>query len=294
LSDAEHLSRIRPQLAGRAGSVSREVNSQGARVENEPWFRIVARAGIAARGVIYVLLGLLAFDIGLNGSAPAQPSGQGALQEVARQPAAPLLLVALAAGLGAYALWRLVQAAAGRSNARDGRAGLLRLGWLAIAAVYLALCLRAVELIVGRSSSSGPSSDPRPWAAKVLSWPGGPELLGLGGACLVIGGASLAVWGFVRDYEKDLALERLARALSRVVKALGALGDLSRGFLIGLIGLYLLSAAILGDPRRAKSTDSALKSILRTGYGPELIGLVAAGLCCFALFSFCEARLRRL
>ena len=42
----------------------------------------VGRIGIASRGVIYLLLAYLAFDIARHGSAPAQTSSTGALQEL--------------------------------------------------------------------------------------------------------------------------------------------------------------------------------------------------------------------
>jgi hypothetical protein len=229
----------------------------------------------------------------VSGGAPAQANGEGALQEVAKQPASPALLVVLSAGLGGYGLWRLVQAIAGRTSSEDGRGGLRRIGWLAIAAVYFGLCARALELVLGRSGHSA-SGDPRPLAAKALAWPAGPELLGFVGAGVVIGGAALAIWGFAHDYAKDVALELLRPPLRVGLRALGALGDLARGFLVALVGAYLLNAAALVRPSRAKSVDSALRSLLHTSEGPVLIGLVATGLSCFALYSFAESRLRRL
>ena len=78
------------------------------------WFGMVARVGLAARGVIYVVLAYLVLDIALHGNSPAQTSGQGALGEVARQPEGRALLVAMAVGLAAYAAWRLLQAATGQ------------------------------------------------------------------------------------------------------------------------------------------------------------------------------------
>ena len=280
----------RGRVSGDAGRIS----ADGARLETRTWLKRLARTGLVARGFIYLILAYLAFDIAWHGNSPAQTSGEGALEEVAKQPGAPLLLIVLAGGLASYGLWRLVQALAGKAKPSEASSGLDRLGWLAIAVAYLALCAQAIALIMGRASSQSGASNPRPWAARVLGWPAGPELLGVVGACLIISGAALAVWGFAHDYRKDLALERLRGASQRTIKALGALGDLSRGFLISLVGSYLLEAALRNDPGRAKSADAALKSLVRTSYGPVLIGLVAGGLLCFAFYSFCEARLRRL
>ncbi|MGA3214501.1 MAG: DUF1206 domain-containing protein [Acidimicrobiales bacterium] len=279
---------------GRLSADAARLSNDGANLETRKWFKAVARTGLAARGVIYFLLSYLALDIALHGNSPTQASGEGALQEIAKQRAAPLLLIVLATGLGSYGLWRLVQALAGKSNPSRGRSEVDRIGWLAIAVVYFALCVQAIELLIGRSHSQSGPSNPKPWAATILTWPGGPELLGTVGACLIIGGLVLTIWGFAHDYHKDLVLEQLGSTSRKVVNALGASGDLSRGFLVALVGSYLIDAAILTDPSRAKSVDAALKSLVRASYGPLAIGLVACGLLFFALYSFCEARLRRL
>jgi hypothetical protein len=244
--------------------------------------------------VIYVLSGYLAFDLARHGSSPAQASGDGTLHEVARQPAGPALLAALAVGLGAYAAWRFVQALAAKANPEQRSVLAQRIGWLATAAIYLWLCLQSIELIVSRSSTSRTTGSPEPWAAKALSWPAGSVVLGIVGACLILAGATLAIWGFAHDFDKDLALEQLSTTLRRSVKALGATGDLARGFLVSLVGVYLMEAAVVGNPALAKSTDEALKSLLRTPYGPSLIALVAVGLVFYGLYSFSEGRLRRI
>lgn len=281
------------RVASSKDRASRELSQEGVRLENQRWFKVVAHAGLGARGIIYLLLAYLAFDVAAHGASPTQTSGEGALQEVARQPAAPLLLTVLACGLAAYAAWRLVQAIAGRSNPSEKPSLAKRLGWLAIAVAYFSLCVQAVELII-RGSSASAGSNPRPWAATVLMWPGGQELLFVAALGLAIGGAVLAIWGIAHNYDKDLALERLGRSRRWMVRALGALGDLARGFLIILVGVYLINAALLREPQKAQSVDSALKALAHRSYGPVLIGIVAGGLACYAAYSLCEARLGRL
>ena len=255
--------------------------------------RLLGRVGIAARGVIYGLLAYLAFDIAASGSSPAQTSGSGALQEVANQPGAPFLLGILAFGTAAYAILRMVQAFTGKPGPAGRPSAFKRVGWFVIAAIYIGLCVRAVELIVGSGTSQSRSTNPQPWAAQVLRWPGGPEILGAVSVGVIAGGVSLAIWGFAHDYDKDLALERMSQSWRRVVKPLGPLGDLARGFLVALVGIYLMNAATVGDPAKAKSVDSALKSLAHSWYGPVLIGFVAVGLLLFSLYSFFDAKLRR-
>lgn len=275
----------------RVSVAARRHSATGGAVDVRPWIQFVARAGIGARGVIYVILAYLALDIALHGSSPVETSGEGALQEVAKQPASPVLLSVLTLGLVSYAIWRLVQTFTGKPSPRGRPDVLKRLGSLLIAGIYLGLSVRAVELVAGGSSGSS-TSNPQPEAARVLGWPSGPEILGAIAAGLIIGGVALALWGFIHDYDRDLATERLGAGSRKTLKVLGSLGDLARGFLLALVGSYLLNAAVDANAAHAKSVDAALESLARRWYGPEVIGLLAAGLLCFGLFSFVDARLR--
>jgi hypothetical protein len=204
-------------------------------------------------------------------------------------------LVLLAVGMAAYAAWRLVQALTGQPGGGQSHGGLKRVGWLAIAVVYAGLCVRAVELLSGSSSgSSSASSNPRPWVARVLKWPAGTEVLVAAGAVLIVVGACLAIWGLAHNLDKDLRLERLTARWRAVVRTLSALGNLARGFLVALVGWYLVHAGTAAKASKAKTVDAALKALAHQTYGAALIGLVAVGLLCFGLYSFFEARLRRL
>lgn len=275
--------RRRPVVAARQASLSRP-------------YRIAARVGLVTRGILYLILGALAFDVAVHGSSPAPTDAEGALQELARRSGGNALLVAVAVGLGAYAGWRLLEAAS--PSGPDGRSGLLeRLGRLGIAVVYGGLCAQAVEILSGASqggSSSSSVDNPQPWAARVLRWPAGPELLGLVGAALVVAGGALALWGVFHDHNKELHLDRLSARARRAVRLLGGVGNTARGFLLALVGVYLLDAAVVSDAAKAKSLDAALQSLARQAYGAVIIGIAAAGLVCFGLYSLCEARLRRL
>ena len=87
----------RTELAGqRAGGAAGGSGREG--------LRALARAGLVARGVVYGVIGVLALKLAL-GSGGKTTSQTGALQTIASEPFGEVLLVALAIGLGAYALW---------------------------------------------------------------------------------------------------------------------------------------------------------------------------------------------
>ena len=92
---------------------------------------------------------------------------------------------------------------------------------------------------------------------------------------------------------KHLALERLSRPWRKAVKVLGGFGDLARGSLLALFGVYLIEAAVTSDPAQAKSVDQTLRTLVHHPFGALAIGAIALGLLSFGIYSFFDARLRR-
>src|SRR4051812_33891803 len=88
---------------------------------NSPVIDRLARAGYAARGTTYLLMGWIALQLAL-GHHPAQQANQkGAFQELAQQPDGPVLLWVLVVGLACYALYRLADAITGGREETDSR-----------------------------------------------------------------------------------------------------------------------------------------------------------------------------
>src|SRR6476619_2311039 len=120
-----------------------------------PAFAVLSRAGFVARGSIYGIIGLFAFEVAVTDTGKLT-NQQGAIRTVANQPFGELLLLLLAIGLGGYAIWRLFRAALGHGP-EDADSMLERLGGLGSGLVYGGLCIAAVQLLTG-SSAAGPSS----------------------------------------------------------------------------------------------------------------------------------------
>jgi hypothetical protein len=57
--------------------------------------------------------------------------------------------------------------------------------------------------------------------------------------------------------------------------------------------VFFVYAAVTFDPGKAKGVDGTLRQFARTPAGPWLLVLVALGLIVFGVYSFCEARWRK-
>jgi hypothetical protein len=254
----------------------------------------LVRAGFVARGVTYGIVGALALALALDGSkGGTSASQQGALTLISRSSLGRVALILVAAGLLAYALWKLVQGVLGRGPEGGGGASVKdRVANLGGGIAYIVFFSVAVRTLVagGGSSSGGPKSE----ATGVLGWPGGPVLVGLtGGTLLAISGFQIyeAIRG---NFAEEAKTSRMGLDQRRLYMLLGRIGICARSLVFILVGYFLIKTAIEFDPSSAVGVDGALARLHRQTLGPVLVGVVAAGLLVFATFSLFEARFRRL
>jgi hypothetical protein len=250
-------------------------------------FGWLARAGLLARGVVYGIVGILALKlaIGSGGKATTQ---RGALMTLAHEPFGQALLIATAVGLAGYALWRLVRAGIGHGTEQND-SGFKRVAGVASGLAYAALCVTAVKILTGASSSGG-SNSPKKTTAGVLSWTGGTVIVGGVGAILIGVALFQGYKGVSKKFLDDSKTREMSSSVKRGFTAIGVFGHLARMVVFGLIGYGLLKAAVDYDPRTAIGLDGALNKLSHNSYGPFLLGAVAAGLVGFAVYSIADAR----
>ena len=271
--------------ARRLGRAARQVERE---VENSRWLDWLARAGLAAKGASYALVGVLAIKVAIGDGGKAT-SRQGALASIAHHGYGEVLLVALAIGFAGYALWRFAQTFFDKSNEGSGPKGLaLRGGYFGRGLIYAGLTVITVRLLTQAQSQQAHEK-----TAMVLSWPAGRWIVGIAGACLVAAGLYNGYRGVTKKF-----LERWQSGGSYEAPKWGAragvLGLLARMVVFGLIGVFLIKAAYDYDPRDAIGLDGALQKLAHHAYGSWLLGAVAAGLLAYAVFCAFEARYRRI
>jgi hypothetical protein len=93
-------------------SITTGVVSGAKRASESPVAQFLARAGLTARGVIYILIGWVAVLVAL-GHSSQEADQRGALELLAGKPYGLVSLWLLGVGFAAYALWRLSEAAFG-------------------------------------------------------------------------------------------------------------------------------------------------------------------------------------
>lgn len=244
----------------------------------------LARLGLAARGLVYVVIGLLAVQVAVGKGGEADRNG--ALGAIRKQPFGEVLLVVLAIGFAGYAAWRLLEAAVGHQDDEGGKKVVKRLGSLARGLLYGSFAVTTLTFV----SSGGSQDKTRPLTARVMAMTGGQLLVGAAGVAVIGGGLYMAYRGLKKKFLKKLTLPTpTSRSLA---ERLGTAGLVGRGLVFCLIGGFLVDAAVTFDPNKAKGLDAALKTLAQQAFGTVLLLVAALGLLAFGAWSFVEARYR--
>lgn len=251
------------------------------------WIERLARAGLAAKGIVYLVVGLLAAQAAI-GSGTATDS-TGALQRIEDEWWGTALLAVIAVGLIGFAIWRFVAALFDPEG--DGAAQ--RIFHVVSGVVHGALALQAGRMALGSGAAgSGSTNQASSRTADLMSQPFGIWIVG-------ILGAVIAGYGVYRLYEAStarlddrLALGRLSRDAKRWVIRIGRAGVAARGVVFGIIGWFLISAALEENPGQARGLGGALRTLQDQPYGPVLLAAVAIGLIAYGLYQMLEARYR--
>jgi Domain of Unknown Function (DUF1206) len=264
--------------------------SAARRAARSPAMAVLARAGLAARGVMYVLVGIIAVQIALGGSRQ-QADRDGAVRLVARTPFGSVILWLLVAGFAGMTLWRLSEAlwgAAGEGGSKTSK----RLANLARAIFYAVVTYGVLKFALGIGAPSSSDKQSRDLTATALKHPGGQALVAIVGVVIAFAGAYVAYRAYNRRFLRHLRLAGTSRTTQTVVTRLGQIGGIARGAVFTTVGLFLIVAAMDANPAQARGIDSALRALAHTPLGPWLLVAVALGLLTFGVYSWCEARWR--
>lgn len=241
-----------------------------------------ARVGYAARGLVYLMVGLLSFLAALEWREEAV-GARGALAALGRWPLGPVWLFAVGIGLAAFAAWRFIQAVFDLEGKGRSLAGLVfRVGRAFSGAVYGVLGFSALDLSDSlRALDLGPVELERFTMA-----PFGREILFAVGAVVAVaalGNAAKAVGG---DFERDLAC---GPGATRWAVPLGRFGYGARAGVFGLFAFAAAQTALDLDAADVRSVAGALAYLEARTYGQVLLALAAAGLAAFGLYGLVEA-----
>ena len=257
-----------------------------------PWVRRLARFGYAAKGLVYIVMGVLAVfaAAGLGGSTTDQ---SGVFRAIASVPLGRVLLALVAVGFLGYVIWRVLQAVADPDGeGTEPRAVAKRLGYAGSALLHAGLAFGAARLVLGASGEGGSASES--WTAALLAWPLGWLLVAAVGVGVVVGGLYQIYEAYHAEFRKYLKLGEMGEKMNDWIEHGGRFGVAARGVVFCIVGVFLVLAALQADAQEVRGLGGALAALLQRPFGPFLLGLVAFGLVAYGLLMIAVARYRRI
>ncbi len=253
-------------------------------MERARHLRTWAQLGYLARGIVYLIIGWLAFD-----SNRPMSAGE-AVESVEAMPLGTLLLALLAVGLFGYGLYKIAAGVADLDgDGTEGKALAKRSGRVGSGLAYWVLAFVAVRAMLdvgaktggsGRASGQGGAEDA---ASSVSDAPGGDILLILAGLVILVVAAVQLVIAYKAEFMDEM--EPNAPAL---VKPAGQAGYAARGVVFAIVGWFALKAGLDGE--RWRDFGDAL-AVVRDDM-PLLFKAIAVGLLLFGAVSVVMARYR--
>lgn len=257
------------------------------------WIVRLARAGYAAKGIVYLVIGSLAVRAAM-GTGGGTADSKGALATIAEGTGGQALLLLMGIGLVGYALWALLSAFLDAEDRGDEAKGIaLRIGQAGRGLIYGALGIEALAFVANASRSTN-GDGAEHWSARVLALPWGRALLG-GAAAGMIAYALYQVWrGARKNLQKRLRLGGQDPDAVRWAVRLARFGIIARGVVFLIIGWFLAQAVWQRDPQEAGGIGESLATIGSQPYGRLLLGVVAAGLIAYGVWQLVNAKFREM
>ena len=272
---------------GRRRAAKRDTKRLALLVEDDPTFRMVARAGYAVSGVLHALIGTIALTTAF-GLEHGRADQTGALVKVVELPAGAVLIWGMVVALLALGLWQIARGIAVSERDRRRR-WFRRISAFSQAAGFVAIGVIAARIAIVGKSGAGSSTT---LTAAVLAAPGGAVLIAVVGVALFGAGVYFIVKGVSRRFLRDLGRE--GTGVRRSVELLGVTGHVAKGTALAVLGVLVLVAAVTSDPHQAAGLDQAFDAIASLPFGQVLITIVGVGFIAYGVYCGFRARLARL
>lgn len=264
--------------------------------------RPLLRFGWMAKGLLFVIIGLLSLELARRGNASEEADQKGALEALAGAPVGRAAVFAVSIGLLFYAAWQvwaaIVQDGDDETDVDDVIHQLTRIGWVGLAGLYAMLATTGIQIALdgesAASSESGGPTSPSGFTGRLLEWPGGRWLVAAVGVATIAVGLYQLRKGLGRDFLDDIDTSGLGSRARRILSVLGVTGFVARAVLMATGGWLLVDAALLRDPDRAAGLDDSLRALTDAPGGRWLLTAVGLGLISAGVYDAATFRRQRI
>ncbi|MBT2640489.1 DUF1206 domain-containing protein [Bacillus sp. ISL-39] len=257
--------------------------------EVKPWVRRFARFGYIAKGLVYVMVGVLA-ALAAFGSSGNTTGTSGALQSLAAIPFGEVALLFIGIGLIGYIMWDFIKAIKDPENEGTDPKGLIkRTGYFLSGLIYTNLALGAIKLASNTGSANEGNSE-KTISAKLMEQPFGVWLVGIVGAIIMGYGFYELYSGAKGKFISRFKTYEMNDKERKIALLSGKIGLISRGIVLSMVGFFFIRTAYTHNPNESKGLGGALTELANQPFGQILLAIVAAGLILYGIYQIIKGR----
>lgn len=187
-----------------------------------------------------------------------------------------------------YIFWRIYEAITDPYNYGHNASGISKRIGIALSTVAdILIVYSAITVLLGTSGSdaAGQPTEQRELVANILQKEGGKFYILVVGSIVIITSLIQFFYGVTKGYAERLKIDYFKDWQRKAIHLLAWIGYFSRGIIIGIIGFFLIKAAVADDARHVVNTDKAFDYI-GDEVGHIFFILIALGTICYSLFMF--------
>ena len=261
-----------------------------------PFVKSLSRFGFYTKGVLFIVIGILAISvaIGLRGGKIADPFG--ALGVVAQKPFGTILLMLFVVGAFGHGLWNVLRGAADVDDVGKNWLGIVkRIFFIGVGFFYVGLALSGLSFLLFVTDKNANGQLPKTFVTVLLAIPLlGVLLVFLIGLGLIGAGFHECYSGISGKYQENYRSWEIKGWHGKFITFLGVLSFTARAVILALMGWFFISAAIDYNPDEVVGIDGALRTLAQSTYGTFLLFVTAFGLICHGILAFYESKHRRI
>lgn len=255
----------------------------------KPLVRRFGRFGYMAKGLVYVMIGVLA-ALAAFGPSGETTGTSGALQSISEMPFGEVALWIIGIGLIGYILWDFILAIKDPENEGTDAKGLIkRTGYFISALIYSNLAFGAIKLASHTGNAGGENSE-KTISAKLMEQPFGEWLVGIVGAIIMGYGVYELYKGIKEKFMSKFKTYEMNEKERKIARLSGKIGLISRGIVLSMVGFFFIRTAYTNNPNESKGLGGALTELANQPFGQFLLAIVAVGLILYGVYQIIRGR----